>query len=268
MPFRSRTVRVAVTWKPLTGYSMRLRTPGARLDVYWTVSLAIRRFCLRPRCDVYLAAGRDAVDLEPHVARPAIAEAVPADEHRVVRVVRERDGLLGARGADEHRRVEAERIAVDVVVVVAPGAHLVAGPQGGVEQRRRARADPAREGALRLGPAVDDRAAGLVALGPGDGSDGVPEVERGARRDDVAVDQPRRDPDVRAESVPIADREGGRPLRDLAHLRAERPWPRRWSAPAAVTLAVGSIDLPVPPARAARRSAPGPASAWLSTSIL
>ena len=48
VPFASRTVRTAVTWKPLTGYSMRWRTPGGRPDVIWTVSVAYRMFWRDP----------------------------------------------------------------------------------------------------------------------------------------------------------------------------------------------------------------------------
>ena len=167
---------------PLRAAGRRARTCTGR------VSLARRTFLTTGCADRDLPAVRDAVQLELDVAAAAVPDLVAADQDRVVRVVGPGHRLGRARGADEHRGVEAERVAVDVVVVVAPGAHLEPGAEGGVEQRRRARADPAGEGALRLGPAVDDRPALAIALGAGDRPDGLPEVERLARADDVAVD--------------------------------------------------------------------------------
>src|SRR3954470_19591472 len=135
-----------------------------------------------------MPAVRDAVKLDLDEARAAAAEPRTPDENRVRRVVRPAHRLGRTARGDEDGRVKPERVAVDVVEVVAPGAHLVARSQRGIEERRRAGADPAGQCALRLRVAVDDRATLLEASGPRDGSDHLPEVERLARADDGAVD--------------------------------------------------------------------------------
>src|SRR3954447_6525102 len=77
---------------------------------------------------------------------PTVGHSVDREGHRVVAVdatgedgvlrgVGERHGLLVA-AVDPDRRVEADRVTVDVVGVVPTRADLEAGPQRGVEQRR------------------------------------------------------------------------------------------------------------------------------------
>ena len=117
------------------------------------------------------------------------------------------------------RRVEARRVAVDVVVVVGALEDLEPGPGRRVEERRGAGADPAGQGARRLGPPVEDGAAVAVAALVRDRAERRPEVEDRARLDHVAVDVARRDRDVVAEPVRLVAVEVRGPGRQALHER-------------------------------------------------
>src|SRR5439155_16701458 len=109
--------------------------------------------------------------------------------------------LRAAPVGDIDRRVETLRVAADVVEVVLPGAHLEPCPERGVEEGRRARADPAADRVALDRVAVDDRPAELVAPGDAHLADRLPEAEPLAGGDDGAADRERGDRDVRAEAV-------------------------------------------------------------------
>src|SRR5439155_316917 len=135
-----------------------------------------------------VAAGRDAVQGEPDDA----GHREGADQNRIRRVVLPGHVLDPATVGDVDGRVEALRVAADVVEVVLPGAHLEAGPERGVEEGRRRRADPATDRVALHRVPVHDRATELVALGEGHVADRLPEAEPLARSDDGAVDRPSR----------------------------------------------------------------------------
>ena len=136
------------------------------------------------------------------------------DEDRVLRVVAESHALrLG------HRRIEAERIAGDVVPVRRAGHDLETGARRRVEERRGRRADPAGERPALDRVSPDDRAAEAIAGPETDLAEGAPEFEHGAGPDDDPIEPSRRDRDVRRETVVRADLVARGPGPQLDHQR-------------------------------------------------
>jgi len=149
---------------------------------------------VRPR---HLPAVVDAPYLEDDLA----LEAVAAEGDRVAGVVCEDDVGHRLPPGRPDGRVKANRVAADVEVVVHALVDLQSGTHRGVEHSRRRGAQAAAQDPVRLDLAAHDGGAGDVAVGEGERTGRLDEVELGAGLDNHAVDQLRGPADVDALAV-------------------------------------------------------------------